>query len=305
MYESQINFDEMKQSSKNYSKYVHELGELEPKAPELFGIPTGTKLDELFFIVEYDEKKKKFIKKPLGGIPYRAVINVVGVPDTGKSVFAEQFAIEQASRGYKVLFVTSEAPAEFLYASLKQKTIALGYDFDKINKNIVVLDASQEADLRENTMSLIKTMEYAIKSKHTSITVVDSITGFYEHREMLARQIVRVIFNFLKRSGQTALLVSQKRSSQGAETAEAAGGLAVAHIVDGTIVMDKKIIETKWDQSLYKMEIGEVLRTIRIDGCRLTGHDKDTWVMEINEFGLIEIKERLKDMIKNKKSKSN
>ena len=250
---------------------------------------------------EYDERGKKFVRKPLGGIPYRAVINVVGVPDTGKSVFAEQFAVEQASRGYKVLFVTSEAPAEFLFTSLKQKTLALGYDFDKVNENIVVLDASQEAELRENTISLVKTMEYAVKSRHTSITVIDSITGFYEHREMLARQIVRVVFNFLKRHNQTALLISQKRSSQGAETAEAAGGLAVAHIVDGTIVMDKKLIETKWEQALYGAEIGEVIRTIRIDGCRMTGHDKDTWVMEINDLGLVEIEERLKERIRKRR----
>ena len=301
MYEPQVNFEEMRQRSKNYTKYIHQLGELEARAPELFGVPTGTKLDELFFTVEYDERGKKFVRKPLGGIPYRAVINVVGVPDTGKSVFAEQFAVEQASRGYKVLFVTSEAPAEFLFTSLKQKTLALGYDFDKVNENIVVLDASQEAELRENTISLVKTMEYAVKSRHVTVTVIDSITGFYEHREMLARQIVRVVFNFLKRHNQTALLISQKRSSQGAETAEAAGGLAVAHIVDGTIVMDKKLIETKWEQALYGAEIGEVIRTIRIDGCRMTGHDKDTWVMEINDLGLVEIKERLKERIRKRK----
>lgn len=301
MDEPQVNFEEMKRKSKNYTKYIHELGELEARAPELFGVPTGTKLDELFFTVEYDERRKKFVRKPLGGIPYRAVINVVGAPDTGKSVFAEQFAVEQASRGYKVLFVTSEAPAEFLFTSLKQKTLALGYDFDKVNENIVVLDASQEAELRENTISLVKTMEYAVKSRHVTVTVIDSITGFYEHREMLARQIVRVVFNFLKRHNQTALLISQKRSSQGAETAEAAGGLAVAHIVDGTIVMDKKLIETKWDQALYGAEIGEVIRTIRIDGCRMTGHDKDTWVMEINDLGLVEIKEKLKERIRKRR----
>jgi len=289
----------MQSKSKSFQKDVHLLKELEGKAPKLFGIPTGTRLDEMFYKVE--EVDGKFVRKPLGGIPYRAVLNIVGLPDTGKSVFVEQFATYQAGNDYRVLFVTSESPAEFLYASLKEKAKALGFDFSKIENNVVVIDASQEDMLRENVFSLIKTMEFAIKRYKTTITIIDSITGFYEHKEMLARQIVRNVFNCLKRNGQTALLVSQKRSSQGAETAEAAGGLAVAHIVDGTIVFDKKLIETRWDENLYGLPVGEILRTVRIDGCRLTGHDTNTWIMEITETGLIDIKERLKDFIRRRK----
>ena len=289
----------MQKESQKFEKDVHLLKELEGKAPKLFGIPTGTKLDEMFFKVE--EVEGKFVKKPLGGIPYRSVLNVVGIPDTGKSIFAEQFAVYQAGNGYRVLFVISETPAEFLYTSLKEKSRALGFDFSEIENNIVIIDASQEDMLRENTFSLIKTMEFAMKKYKPTITVIDSITGFYEHKEMLARQIVRNVFNCLKRNGQTALLVSQKRSSQGAETAEAAGGLAVAHIVDGTIVFDKKLIESKWDEKIYGLPIGEVIRTVRIDGCRLTGHDTSTWIMEINESGLIVIKERLKEFVRRSK----
>ncbi|WP_290900816.1 KaiC domain-containing protein [Ferroglobus sp.] len=277
------------------TKY-YELKELESKAPKLFGIPTGTKLDEMFFKVE--EEDGKFVKKPLGGIPYLAVMNITGVPDTGKSVFAEQFTVTQAAHGYKVLFVTVESPANFLYTALKQKAQAMGVDFNKVEQNVVVIDASESDELRENTRALIDTMAYAIREKKCTNVVIDSITGLYEHKEVLARQIVRQIFNFLKKWRQTAVLISQKRSSQASESAEAAGGLAVAHIVDGTIVMDKKIIETRWDVNLYGLPIGSVLRTIRIDGCRLTGHDSRTWVFEITENGLIEIIAPLSEYIK-------
>jgi len=301
--DSREEFKRLEKESKKFGKRVLELKDLRRKAPRLFGIPTGTKLDEMFFTVEIDEKTGKAIKKPLGGIPYLAVVNVVGVPDTGKSVLAEQFAVTQAARGYNVLFVTVESPAEFLYNALKQKAIALGYDFSKIEDNIVIIDAAKEESLRENVISLIKTMEYAVDLKHTTVTVIDSITGLYEHREMLARQIVRRIYNFLKDKRQTALLVSQKRSSQGSDTAEAAGGLAVAHIVDSTIVLDKKIISTKWDESTYGLPLGSVIRTLRIDGCRMSGHDSDPWIFEINEFGLIEIKEKLSEFIRKQKKK--
>ncbi len=276
-----------------YEDYVYTLSELQGKAPKIFGIPTGTKLDEMFYTVVYDEREDKYVKKPLGGIPYLSVINVTGIPDTGKSVLAEQFAVYQAARNYPVLFVTVESPANFLYTTLKQKATVMGLDFENVEKNMIIVDASQEVELRENLSALLDTMAYAIKKKNTKNVVIDSITGLYEHREVLARQIVRQIFNFLKKWNQTALLVSQKRSSQSSESAEAAGGLAVAHIVDGTIVMDKEVITSKWAASLYGKKIGEVVRTIRIDGCRLAPHTTETYIFEITDTGLIDIKEPL------------
>ncbi|KAA0009277.1 MAG: KaiC domain-containing protein [Thermoplasmata archaeon] len=274
----------------------YELGELKTKAPKIFGIPTGTKLDEMFFKIE--EEDKKFVKKALGGIPYLAVLNFTGVPDTGKSLLAEQFAAYQAANGYKVLFVTVESPANFLYTALKEKSMALSLDFEKIEENVFIIDASEEAELRENPKALMDTMAYAIKEKKVTNVIIDSITGLYEHKEMMARQIVRQFFNFLKKWRQTALLVSQKRSSQTGMTAEAAGGLAVAHIVDGTIVLDKEVLMNAKQASFYKKEIGDVIRFLRIDGCRLTGHDSRTWVFEITEAGLVNIIAPLSDYIR-------
>lgn len=276
----------------------YELKELETKAPKLFGIPTGTKLDEMFYKVE--REGDKYVKKPLGGIPHLAVMNITGVPDTGKSVFAEQFAVTQASHGYRVLFVTVESPASFLYTALKQKADAMGVDFSMVEENIVVIDAAESDELRENVRALLDTMAYAIKEKKCTNVIIDSITGLYEHKEVMARQIVRQVFNFLKKFRQTGILISQKRSAQASESAEAAGGLAVAHIVDGTIVLDKKLIESRWDVNLYGLPLGEVLRTVRIDGCRMTAHDSRTWVFEITDTGLIEIIAPLSEYIKMK-----
>lgn len=277
------------------TKY-YELKELESKAPKLFGIPTGTKLDEMFYRVE--KEGDKYVKKPLGGVPHLAVMNLTGVPDTGKSLFAEQFAVNQANNGYKVLFVTVESPANFLYTALKQKAEAMGADFSRVEENIVVIDAAESDELRENTKALLDTMAYAIKEKRTTNVIIDSITGLYEHKEVMARLVVRQVFNFLKKFRQTAILISQKRSAQASESAEAAGGLAVAHIVDGTIVLDKKLIENRWDVNLYGLPLGEVLRTVRIDGCRLTAHDSRTWVFNITETGLIDIVAPLSEFIK-------
>ena len=277
---------------KNYYK----LKDFETRAPKFFGVPTGTKLDEMFFRI--DRINGNFVRKPIGGIPYLAVMNITGIPDSGKTILAEQFAIKQASSGYRVLFVTVENPANFLYPSLKYKSEVLGADFPRVEENIYIIDITEREDLRENPRALIELMSRVIKENKISNTIIDSITGLYEHREVMARLIVRQFYNFLKKYKQTGILVSQKRSSQLSESAEAAGGLAVAHIVDGTIVLDKKLIESRWDVNLYGLELGSILRTIRIDGCRLCGHDSRTWVFEITELGIIRIISPLNEFIK-------
>jgi len=42
--------------------------------------------------------------------------------------------------------------------------------------------------------------------------VIDYITGLFENKELLARAVVRRLYNFMKKWYQTALFVSQKRS---------------------------------------------------------------------------------------------
>jgi len=102
---------------------------------------------------------------------------------------------------------------------------------------------------------------------------------------------VRRIFNFLKKWHQTAILISQKRSGHEELTAEAAGGYAVGHIVDGTMVLAKELVDSSYKAKLYKKEIGDIVRLFRIDGCRLSGHDTYTHLMEITQTGLVKILE--------------
>lgn len=267
------------------------------KAPKIYGIPTGIEgLDDLFFTVEVEDGK--VIKKSLGGIPAYSVFNITGVSDTGKSLMVEQFTVEQAHKGHKVAFITVESPANFVIASMKLRATAMGYNFEEFEDNIILIDAASNGILRENIPDLLATLAYAIKEYHIKFTIIDSITGLFENKEMLARSIVRRIFNFMKKWYQTAIFVSQKRSGHDIATAEAAGGYAVSHIVDASIVLAKKLIETKWDMKLYGLPIGEVIRTIRIDGCRLSGHDTSTHLLYIEPSGIVKVGPTLSEYIK-------
>ncbi len=271
---------------------VGRIGELASKAPKLMGVPTGVEgLDELFFTVDFSGKKPK--KKPLGGIPLGSVMNITGVADTGKTLMAEQFAVRQAQLGYPVIFVSVESPGPFVAASLKRKAIAMGVDEQAVEEKVVIVDAASHSVLRESLPTLLSTLAYAIKTYKSKSVVVDSVTGLYESREMMARGVVRSVFNFLKKWHQTGLLISQKRSGHEELSAEAAGGYAVAHIVDGTMVVSKELITTQRQANLYRRPIGDVVRLFRIDGCRLCGHDTRLHFLEITDEGLVRVGEAL------------
>jgi len=279
---------------------IQVLKDVGKKAPVLEGVSTGVEgLDDLFYTSKIENGK--VIKKSLGGIPKYAVINLTGVSDTGKSLFVEQFAIKRAAEGERIAFVTVETPATFLSMGLKERATAMGIDFNVIDENIIIIDAASYHSLREEMPTLLDTLAYAIKTFKIKYTIVDSITGLYEHKEMMARIFVRQLFNFMKKWYQTALFVSQKRSSHEELSAEAAGGYAVSHIVDCTMVLSKKIIQSSYDERMYKRPIGEMVRLFRIDGCRMCGHDTETHFMEITEGGLIKIGPTLKELLRSVK----
>lgn len=271
-------------------KAIFKGSEAVAKAPKLYGVPTGIEgLDQLFYITTSEDGK--LVKKQLNGIPAYSVFNITGVSDTGKSLMVEQFAVKQASLGERVAFITVEAPANFVALSLKLRASAMGLDFSSFEDNIILIDAASSGRLRENIPDLLATLSYAIQQYKIKFTIIDSITGLFETREMLARAVVRRLFNFMKKWFQTALFVSQKRSGHEELTAEAAGGYAVGHIVDGTMVLAKELIDSAFKAKLYNRPIGDIVRLFRIDGCRLCGHDTKTHFLEITETGLVVIKE--------------
>ncbi len=264
------------------------FGEARAQAPRLEGVPTGIEgLDNLFFTIKWEGEKPRRV--PLGGIPRYSVMNVTGVADTGKSLMVEQYALTQAGRGEGVAFITVESPAIFVAMGMRERAKALGIAESAVDENIVFIDVATHNRLQEDLPSLLATLAHVIRTYHVRHTIVDSVTGLFEHKEMAARTVVRRIYNFLKKWHQTGLLVSQKRSSHEEMSAEAAGGYAVAHIMDGTMVFYKDVITSSYKQKLYHLPIGEMIRLFRIDGCRLTGHDTRIHVCEITETGLIRI----------------
>jgi len=186
-------------------------------------------------------------------------------------------------------------------AGLRERALAMGVNFDDIEDNIILIDAASNSRLRDDIPTMLDTLAYVYRTYHCHRTVIDSITGLYESKEMLARSVVRAFFNFMKKWYQTAIFVSQKRSGHDELSAEAAGGYAVGHIVDCSMVLSKEVLLSQSRAKSFKKELGDIVRLFRIDGCRMCGHDTRLHLMEINDLGLVEIKEPLVDYLKGKK----
>ncbi len=278
----------VRDAAENSTMEVLPLSKIKENIPKLFGIPSGIPgLDTLFYTFEYEGDEAK--KVPLGGFPSSAVIHITGIPDTGKSLMGEQFALSQASRGYNVLFVSVEIPTPFLAQSLKERARALRIEWEEIEDRIFVLDITKYPELRDNIVKLDRVIGETIEANNIKSTVVDSITGLYEGKEMIARTIVRKLYEVMKKYYQTSIFISQKRSSHEEESSEAAGGYAVPHILDCTIVLSKIVLSSKTLANLYNRPLGDTIHTLRIDGCRMCGHDRRTHLVEIDERGIIKI----------------
>ena len=257
------------------------------KAPRLEGVPTGVEgLDELFFTVGFEGGRPKAV--PLGGFPRYAAVHVTGVSDTGKSLLAEQFALAQAARGEGVVFVTVESPAAFVSVGLQQRRLAMGLPEEAL-EGIALVDAALHDAVREDLPTFFATVAAAIERIGARHLVVDSLTGLYEAREIQARSVVRRVYQFVKKRQLTAVLTSQKRSGHEELSAEAAGGFAVSHILDVTLVLAKKLVLSSSQARLWRAPIGELVRFIRIDGSRLCGHDTRTHFLEITREGLLRV----------------
>ncbi|HBT50425.1 MAG TPA: KaiC domain-containing protein [Caldanaerobacter subterraneus] len=269
------------------------LRDVAAKTPKLFGIPSGIPgLDELFYTAEIEEGE--IVRVPLQGLPSASVIHLAGVPDTGKTLMGQQFAITQAARGYNVLFVTVEVPAVFTVQGLKQRCKGLGIEWGKIENSIYLLDLSHQTELKSSVDELTTKLGDIIREKNIKACVIDSITGLYEGQEMVARKLVRRLYEVMKDNYQTAIFISQKRSSHEELSSEAAGGYAVSHILDCNIVL-AKIVASRTTASSYGVSPGEVVRTIRIDGCRMCGHDTRVHILHIDDLGIVKVGKALSE----------
>jgi len=282
---------EIQRKEEKLSTFVQKPDEAPAAKKPLLGLVTGTFLDELFLTVE---------GKPLGGIPICGQFAITGLPGAGKSILVEEIAVKVSANGKKFLFATAEdvwkspTPRFDLQSRLKQKAEILGLEWDKIRENLFVLDTVMYPELREwNTFA--ETYRYVVEKEKIELAIIDSVTVLESYRGALKYRVMELArYNQLQ--GTTGLFVNQ-RSAETWDTYDMAGGIGLAHNLDGTIIVDYGRVYWQDQQVDLEASRGEFVRIARILDCRMCNFERRRIRIDITPDGFIRAIEPLKSSI--------
>ncbi|WP_236727667.1 KaiC domain-containing protein [Caldanaerobacter subterraneus] len=193
-----------------------------------------------------------------------------------------------------VPYVPVEVPAVFSVQGLKQRCKGLGIEWGKTVNASYLLDLCHQTELKSSVDELPIRLGDIIEEMIIKACVIVSVSGLYEGQEMVARNLVRKLCEVMNDNDQTAIFISQKRSRHEELSSEAAGGYTVSHILDCNIVL-AKIVASRTPASSYGVSPGEVVRTIRTDGCRMRGHDTRVHIPRIDDLGIVKVGKALSE----------
>ena len=260
----------------------------------LLGFPTGTFLGNLFF---------KSDGEPLGGIPTGGQFAVTGLPGAGKSILVEEIGVRVSASERKVLYVTAEdtwkspTPRFDLQSRMKQKADALGLDWENIRENLFVIDTVFYPDLR-NWSIFAETYRYVVEKEGIDLAIIDSVTVLEAYRGALKYRVMELA-RYNQLHGVTALFVNQ-RSAEKWDSYDMAGGIGLAHNLDGTIIIDYGRVYWMDQQRELDLKRGEFVRIARVLDCRLCNFGRERIKIDITPDGFIRpIKPKLTDQPKN------
>jgi KaiC/GvpD/RAD55 family RecA-like ATPase len=252
----------------------------EAKKP-LLGFPTGTFIDNFFLTPE---------GKSLNGVPICGQFAITGLPGAGKSIIVEEIAVRVAASGRKVLFATAEdtwksaTPRFDLQSRLKQKADILGLDWNKIRENLFVLDTVAYPELRDwNTFA--ETYRYVAEKEKIELGIVDSVTVLEAYRGALKYRVMELA-RYNQVNGITALYVNQ-RSAEVWDSYDMAGGIGLAHNLDGTIIVDYGRVYWQDQQIDLAVSRGDFIRISRVLDCRMSNFERRRIKIDITPDGFL------------------
>ncbi|UCD96927.1 MAG: hypothetical protein JSV35_02420 [Candidatus Bathyarchaeota archaeon] len=272
---------EIELKEKQLSSLILRPAEAEKAKKTLQPLCTDTFIDALFYNPE---------GKPLGGLPIVGQFALTGLPGAGKSILAEEVAVNVSSEGKKVLYITAEdtwqspTPRLDLQSRMKQKADFLKKSWQKIQENLFVLDTVMFPELREwNTFAEV--YRYVIEKEKIDLAIIDSVTVLESYRGALKYRVMELArHNQMK--GVTCIYVNQ-RGKESWDTYEMAGGIGLAHNLDGTIIVDYGRVY--WENQRIDLEAkrGEFVRIARVLDCRMCNFKRDRIRVDITDDGLL------------------
>jgi KaiC/GvpD/RAD55 family RecA-like ATPase len=252
----------------------------EAKKP-LVGFSTGTFIDHFFITPE---------GKSLDGVPICGQFAVTGLPGAGKSILVEEVAVKVSASGRRVLYATAEdtwksaTPRFDLQSRLKQKADILGLNWNKVRENLFVLDTVAYPELRDwNTFA--ETYRYVVEKEKIELAIIDSVTVLEAYRGALKYRVMELA-RYNQVHGVTALYVNQ-RSREIWDSYEMAGGVGLAHNLDGTIIVDYGRVYWQDQQVDLDANRGEFVRIARVLDCRMCNFERRRIKVDITPDGFL------------------
>lgn len=228
------------------------------------------------------------------GIPINSNMILTGLPSSGKSLLCMQLALNLASSGVRVCYVTSEeifkseAGRYSLEARMAEKAKLLEQTcMTNIKKCLFVIDTVKNAELRE-WVNFVGEYRRLVANQKIEFLIIDSITMLEDNRTQMKNRLLDLT-RFNQTHGVTSIMINQ-RSVEESDNMAMAGGLALSHIVDIVMVMDYKKLWSNDGQMKLDMNAkqGDVVYFFRILKCRLCKCDNHYFQYKINDKGIIE-----------------
>ena len=163
------------------------------------------------------------------------------------------------------------------------KAEILELDWPTIQDNLFILDAVSNSSLRQ-WKEFAETYRYAILKHGIGLSLIDSITMLEDRRGQLTYKLMELC-RFHQENGVTMIAINQ-RTKEDWDKYEMAGGHAIAHAVDGTILVDYGKTYHP-DQVAELGKRGTFVRMVRIMDCRLCNFVRTRIPIEITTDGFI------------------
>jgi len=252
----------------------------EAKKP-LVELSTGTFIDRFFITLE---------GKSLNGIPICGQFAITGLPGAGKSILVEEIAVRVAASKRRVLYATAEdtwkspTPRFDLQSRLKHKADVLGLDWNRIRENLFVLDTVVYPELRDWT-TFAETYRYVTEKEKIELAIIDSVTVLEAYWGALKYRVMELA-RYNQVHGVTALYVNQ-RIRENWDSYEMAGGIGLAHNLDGTIIVDYGRVYWQDQQVDLAANRGEFVRISRVLDCRMCNFERRRIRVDITSDGFL------------------
>jgi KaiC/GvpD/RAD55 family RecA-like ATPase len=253
---------------------------------EMKVVETKTFMDKFFL----DQNGKQ-----LNGVPKVAQVGIVGNPDVGKSLLAQELALRLTSEGHKTVLILNEDIWETtnerfdLQSRMKLKANFLGLDWQAIKTNLYVIDVLSHSEFRvwEN---LVGTYRQLVEVEKTEFLVVDSVTLLENYRGNLKARLEDFI-SYNQVNGIGGFYVFQKAQEDDVDKFGIAGGIGLGFLLD---IMFEINIKKVWSgDAQMKIDTGaiqgEMLHFIRVLKCRLGKADMLYHRVQIDINGILKL----------------